>query len=288
MNFLFLILFGTILGNSDSLLVKQGEISGFNEAVSVTSDAKNNIYLLDKGSNELIKYFENLKEIKRIGRKGWGDGEFDSPTSIDGSSGLDIYVSDGNNQRIQRFDQNLGYLWSLYTWEENYDEYMKFRRPVSSVLVNSTNLYVIDSDNNRIVIFRRINNQSVPVQFFGAFGEGTSALGKPVKILKDNRYRIYIQDNNLKSIMIFDNFGNFITSLKHNSIISFSVNNDLTYILTKDGIYIYDADKSAYTDKIAVPEDVNINELRDILIVNKYNFYFLETTTLHHFILKKQ
>ena len=89
---ILLLILNFIFFSSDSLLVKDREITGFSNTVSVTTDSKGFLYALDNESNEIIKMNDKLVEIKRTGRQGWNTGEFDSPTYIDGSSGLDIFV----------------------------------------------------------------------------------------------------------------------------------------------------------------------------------------------------
>ena len=154
-----LLLFNLFINLPDSTLVKYTDYNGFANAVSMTTDGKGFIYILDNENNEVIKFDENLKEVKRTGRKGWNNGEFDSPTNIDGSSGLDIYVTDGINYRIQRFDLNLSFVSSLITNSETFDDKLKFNTPIASVILNSSDLYVIDGENKRIVYF---NSGSFP------------------------------------------------------------------------------------------------------------------------------
>jgi len=61
----------------DTSFAMQYEYQGFRNAVSIVSDVKGDIYVLDNGSNEIIKLSVNLTELKRTGKKGWGNGEFD-------------------------------------------------------------------------------------------------------------------------------------------------------------------------------------------------------------------
>ena len=117
----------------------------------MTMDGKGFIYVLDNEANEIIKFSSDLVFIKRVGKKGWDYGEFDNPTYIDGSSGLDIYVCDGKNFRVQRFDLNLTFISSLLTNTETFDNNLRFNNPVASVIMHSSELYVIDGDNPRIV-----------------------------------------------------------------------------------------------------------------------------------------
>jgi len=179
---IFLIIFNLLIFNQDTALVKGSEYSGLYNAISVTSDRRGFIYVLDNESNEIIKFDENLKEVKRIGRKGWNNGEFDSPTNIDGSSGLDIYVTDGVNYRIQRFDLNLSYISSLITNSSTFDEKLKFNTPVASIVLNMNALYVVDGENKRIVYYP---DGITPITYFGGFQSAQKPFVEPVKLMKD-------------------------------------------------------------------------------------------------------
>ena len=99
----------------------------------MTIDGKGNVYVLDNETNEIVKLSGDLS-FQKNRKKGWQNGEFDTPTYLDGSSGLDLYLCDGKNFRIQRFDLNLSYVSSLYTNTETFDNNLKFNRPISSVI----------------------------------------------------------------------------------------------------------------------------------------------------------
>ncbi len=269
---ILLLILNILFFSSDSLLVKEKEVAGFSNAVSITMDGLGSVYVLDSESNEIIKYNSSLEEIKRIGRKGWNNSEFDNPTYIDGSSGLDIIVSDGNNYRIQRFDLKLGYISSLYTNSETFLSEYKFNRPVATIIVNSNDLYVIDSDNNRVVTFPR---GFAPTTTFGDFRAGKGSLQEPVKILKDSENFLYIFDKKRNAIMKYDNFGNFIKSIKADDIKTFSLYNDNLYILNSNGIWLYNTEKNAFIEKKIISEDLNLDNITDLLIYNEKTYLVL-------------
>jgi len=269
---ILLLLLNILFFSSDSLLVKEKQVAGFSNAVSMTMDALGSVYVLDNESNEIIKFNSSLEEVKRIGRKGWNNSEFDNPTYIDGSSGLDIIVSDGNNYRIQRFDLKLGYISSLYTNSETFLPEYKFNRPVATIIVNSNDIYVIDSDNNRVVTFPR---GFVPTTAFGDFRAGKGSLQEPLKILKDSENFLYILDKKRNAIMKYDNFGNFMKTIKAEDIKTFSLYNDNLYILNSYGIWLYNTEKNAFIERKIINEDLNLDNVTDLLIYNEKNYLVL-------------
>lgn len=265
-------------GQSDTTLFIEKSEGKFDNAVSVTSDGKGFIYVLDSDNSEIIKYTSELKEIKRAGKKGWNYGEFFFPSHIDASNGTNIYVSDKLNSRVQTFDFNLGFVSALLTDTEIIEDKFKIRKPVCAVPVNSSDLYVVDGDNPKVVLF---SGSLVPVSYFGSYQSVSGALVNPVKIVIDSKNNIYIFDRHKKSVLRYDNFGTFITEFSSDDIISVTVYTNLIYILTKSGIITYDINKNAYQGKILLPAELNLKNLSDITVTESENIYILEKNKIH-------
>ena len=280
---IFLLILNLFFFGSDSTVEKKTEYSGFKNAVSVTTDGKGFIYVLDNESNEIVKFNDSLKEIKRTGRKGWSNGEFDSPTCIDGSSGLDIYVSDGGNYRIQRFDLNLSYVSSLVTNTSTFDEKLKFNTPVASVVLITNAMYVIDGENKRIVCY---SDGITPGYSFGGFQSAQKPFLNPVKLLKDGYNRLYVFDKKSNSLHQYDNFGNYIKSLESSIIKSISIYNNIIYIFTGSELIFYSVIKNAYIDKISLPADFNNLQITDMLVYSENKVLFLEKNKIKFYTLK--
>lgn len=253
----------------------------FKNAVSITTDGKGFIYVLDKDRNEISKLDSNLNLIKRSGDFGWKQGQFSNPTYIDGSSGLDILVSDPSNYRVQRLDLNLAFITELKTNTETFLPEFKFNTPTATLVVNSNDIYAIDYDNRRIVIFPKGTN---PNNSFGDFKTNKIPLTEPVKLLKDNNNYIYILDKGYKSIIKFDSFGNFLQKLSLNNIKTFSMYNNQLYILTEDNkITIFDPASNSYKEEISLSSSYDAKKITDILIYNTEKYFILEKNKLSFF-----
>jgi len=271
-----LLIFSLLLSNPDSSFFKKNELAGFKNAISITSDGKGYIYVLDNELNEISKIDDKLNIIKKSGKKGWNQGEFDTPTYIDGSSGLDLYVSDGKNYRVQRFDLNLSFVTSLITNTVTFDDKLKFDNPVASVNVNSSNLFVIDGDNKRVVIFQ---NGLTPLTSFGGFQSAETPFIKPIKILKDGNNLLYILDKMQNSVFVYDSFGNYIKTFNIQKLISISIYNNFLYFLTENEIILYDLYKKAYVNKIDITENFK-DVISDFLVYTDNEFLILEKNKL--------
>ena len=253
----------------------------FLNANSMTTDGKGNIYVLDNEANEVVKLSAELNLLKKVGRKGWNNGEFDTPTYIDGSSGLDIYVCDGKNFRIQRFDLNLSYISALITNLETFDNNFKFNTPISCVIVNSSDLYVVDGENNRIVKFL---SGTTPVLSFAGFQDVDGSLSKPGKILKDALNSIYVLDKDKNSLMQYDVFGNFVKPIKYDTLISFSIYKDNIYLLNSNlDIIRYDIKKQAFAERIRAFIDLKPENVKDFLVYDSEKFLILEKNKISYY-----
>ena len=253
----------------------------FLNANSITTDGKGNIYVLDNEANEVVKLSAELNLLKKVGRKGWNNGEFDTPTYIDGSSGLDIYVCDGKNFRIQRFDLNLSYISALITNLETFDNNFKFNTPISCVIVNSSDLYVVDGENNRIVKFL---SGTTPVLSFAGFQDVDGSLSKPGKILKDALNSIYVLDKDKNSLMQYDVFGNFVKPIKYDTLISFSIYKDNIYLLNSSlDIIRYDIKKQAFAERIRAFIDLKPENVKDFLVYDSEKFLILEKNKISYY-----
>ena len=274
---ILLLFLNFLIAGSDSLLVKSREVADFSNAVSVTTDGKENIYVLDAGTNQIVKFDNKFNYLKRNGKQGWDEGQFDSPTCIDGSSGLDIFVTDGKNKRVQRLDLELNPISILKTNLPDFTADYQFNTPVATLVLNSRELYVIDGDNNRIVIYKDGRN---PSGIFGDYSSGKGQLSRPVKILKDGKNFIYVLDKELKTIFRFDNLGNYINRLTIENLESFTISGNTLYMFNGKEILIYDLERNTVTDTKILPGKISKKKFRDILVLNSKKYLLLEKNTL--------
>lgn len=277
---LFVLLISLFSFGSDSLLIPEKEVKVFTNAVSVAIDGKENVYVLDAGMNQIVKFDKDLKYLKRNGKQGWGEGQFDSPTHIDGSSGLDIFVSDGKNKRVLRLDLELNQISSLYTGLVDFPSDLQFNTPVATLVLNSRELYVIDGDNNRIIVYK---DGRSPSSIFGDYTSGKGQLSRPVKMVKDAENNIYVLDKESGSIFRFDNLGNYVNKVELSGLESFTIFGNTMYVLKSDEIILYDLNKRSITGVKKIPGKNSKKKFRDILILNNKKYLLLSKNALSLF-----
>jgi DNA-binding beta-propeller fold protein YncE len=173
----------------------------FRDAASFYINSAGFIYVSDTGSDEIYK-LDTLGNLnKEIGGYGWDDESFDDPVDVFATP-LNVYISDKNNHRIQRFDKDLNFISQLSA-RENIPLNEQFGYPLGCVTSTQGDLFILDSENKRIIKFDLFGNF---IQNFGGYEAGEFMLNSPKKIAISGNNNIYVLDES--NIKIFDQFGN--------------------------------------------------------------------------------
>ena len=175
-----------------------GQVTKFDVSIS------GKIYGIDQNENRLFRLSKNGKVEKWIGGFGWQKEQFDTPSDI-WVTGLDIFVSDKNNHRIQRFDMDLNYISTLEGDNELAD--MEFEYPSSVAQSQRGNVYVADPVNGKVVKF---SGDGEFLLEFGGIGYGRGRLIEPVSISVNQNEKTLIVDIGKNQILEYDEFGNFL------------------------------------------------------------------------------
>ena len=176
------------------------QIGKFKNASSFTYSSAGFIYVTDAGTDEVYKLDTLGNELKSAGGYGWDAGLFDVPSGIFANP-LSVYVCDKNNHRVERFDKDLNYIWLLTTRNsDTTDE--RFGYPLGCTISQQGDLYILDSENKRIVKFDFSGNFALN---FGGYNAGAYSLSNPQGIAISNSNNIYVTDG--KQIVIFDQYG---------------------------------------------------------------------------------
>lgn len=179
----------------------ENKIGHFVNASSFYINPAGFIYVSDINTNEItaIDTLGNL--LRKIGGYGWSESAFDSPADVFADA-LKVFIADKNNHRIQRFDKNLNYNFQIFTRNSDV-EAERFGYPLSAVMSNQGDVFILDSENSRIVKLDIFGNF---LQNFGGYDYGNYALQKPVQLAVSTQNNIFVIDGD--QIIMFDQYGN--------------------------------------------------------------------------------
>lgn len=173
----------------------------FENASSFYITANGLIYISDSGTDEVVMLDTLGKTYGTFGGYGWNENSFDDPVDLYADP-LSIYIADKNNHAIKRFDRNLNYISSLYKRESN-NTNEQFGYPFSCATSNQGDLFLIDSENKRIMKFDIFGNF---IASFGGMDAGIYQLNKPLQLALSSSNSVFTIDKN--SLVCFDNYGN--------------------------------------------------------------------------------
>ncbi len=202
--FLFLIFSAFIFSQSYSF---ENEIGKFNNASSFYITSAGIIYVTDSGTDEIYKLDTLGNVLKSAGGYGWGEDQFDNPVDVFANP-LSVYACDKNNHRVERFDKDLNFVSFLYTRNSDTTG-ERFGYPLSCALSQQGDLYILDSENKRIVKFDMFGNYE---QNFGGYDAGSYSLDNPVQLAVAGNNNIFVIDG--KYITVFDQYGNGVSKIE--------------------------------------------------------------------------
>jgi len=204
----------------------------FKNASSFYVNAAGFIYVTDTNTDEVYALDTLGNLMLKIGGFGWRESAFDDPVDVYADA-LKLYVSDKNNNRIQRFDKNMNFNFQIYT-KDSANEAERFGYPLSAVMSNQGDVFILDSDNTRIVQFDIFGNF---IRNFGGYDYGDFALQNPRQLAVSRTNNIFVIDGN--EILIFDQYGNSITKVSGlENFISIRIIFDWMTLSTDEKIFV--------------------------------------------------
>jgi DNA-binding beta-propeller fold protein YncE len=206
----------------------------------IDGDVYGNIYVLDGERNTLRLYDREGNLRREIGGTGWENDQFDRPSGIWARNGIDVFVADFGNHRIQRFDRSLAYV-STFSTRDNANPDERFGYPSDVTLSRLGELFVCDTENSRIV---KVDAQNKVERSFGGFGGGKGRLTSPSRLDAGARDAIYVMDRH--RVAVFDAFGNFLHDLLPGVILHpDALYADPDCVLVADGgtLYMFDGEE---------------------------------------------
>lgn len=170
-------------------------------------DPEGQVYVVDSGNHRLVKFDVSGNLLQSVGGFGWEREQFDRPLDVTVKTGLDLFIADYNNERIERYDLKLNYISSFYS-NNSLPATRQFGFPSSVDISRHGEIFIVDNENNRIL---KLNAEGQPDLSFGDFNWGEGQLLRPVSIDVSATDQVYVSDQQANEVVVFDYYGNFIT-----------------------------------------------------------------------------
>lgn len=179
----------------------------FKNATSFYINSTGVVFITDNITDEVYQLDTLGNLLNFIGGYGWEINAFDDPVDIFADP-LRVFVTDKNNHRIQRFDKNLNFIFQFYSRESEIEE-ERFGYPLGAILSNLGDVYILDSENTRILKFDLFGNF---IQKIGGYDYGSFSLSNPKQLAVSMQNEIYVIDGNY--IYIYDNYGTGLNEIE--------------------------------------------------------------------------
>lgn len=202
----FLVLFLTSFRLPPSL-VEQFSFGKFSNAKGISLDPAGSIYVADTGDDLLLRFNSSGDSTGEVGGYGQGALQFDMPYDVCATNGVEIYVADYNNNRIELFDRTLANVATLSTNQSN-DDSKRFGFPSGVAVSRLGDLFICDNENVRVL---KVNTFSTVERTFGGYGEGAGTLTMPRQVAIGPNDDVFVSDKG--RVAVYDNFGNYLRSI---------------------------------------------------------------------------
>ena len=170
---------------------QQGSGDGeFDMPWGIGLDGDNNVYIADWRNDRIQKFAPDGSFLMAFGESGSEDGQFNRPADVAVDKEGLIYVADWRNDRVQVFDAEGRFIteiigdatlskWGITKLDANPDMKMQrdiaqglerekfLRGPMGVVVDDQDQVFIVDSQRNRIQIYRKI-----PPFFVGLYDGG--------------------------------------------------------------------------------------------------------------------
>jgi ABC-type Fe3+ transport system permease subunit/DNA-binding beta-propeller fold protein YncE len=158
-----------------------------------------NLYIADTHYARVMVYTPDGKLLRQWGSLGKGPGQFIFVTDVAFDAAGNIYVSEyGDNDRIQVFDPTAGRVLRVIGSFGQRDG--QFSRP-QSMVIDGNLLYVTDSSNHRIAVFK---TDGTFVRNIGSIGSNLGQFRFPYGLTMDAKGRLVVTEFGNNRVQLID------------------------------------------------------------------------------------
>ena len=179
----------------------------FESPIGIAADASGNVYVVDHDNNRVEKFHVqqsggswDVQLVTTWGGTGSGNGQFDAPYGLTLDANGNVWVADGRNHRLQKFDPNGKFLSSFGTYGTgngqfvtptwvNFDSSGAFY--VAETNTDPQDTSAPDLQDQRI---QKFNADGTFALKWGSYGEAGGQFRLPFDVVVDNAGYAYVSD----------------------------------------------------------------------------------------------
>ena len=176
----------------------------FQDPNGLAVDKEDHLFISDGGLDCVYKLDKDGNQLKVIGRRGTGIGQFNDPRSV-AVIGEHVFVCDRDNHRIQVFSRELEFVTIIGSRGTGNRQ---FQHVCDISQDEAGNLYVCDWNNHRIQV---LNSEGEFLYSFGTKGKGKGQLDRPAGVCVSDQF-VYVSEFANDRVSVFDRKGHFVAS----------------------------------------------------------------------------
>jgi len=274
---------GMVKGLKPVRIIGEGKLgsSSLYLPTGIVIDLLGNIFITDTGNDRVVKCDNEGRFLAEIGGFGWEDGEFNRPTYIATDNGLNVYVVDAQNSRIQIFDHNLNFVSTIEIKEEG--DHSGLGLPEGIAITSSGEILVSDMEADLLV---KLNSFFEYERSFGGFESIGGGLRDPVGVFVNPDGNVYVADSQNDRVTVYDPFGSFVKSFGEKILErprGVTVGQDqLVYVANtdKNSLAIFDPDGNLVSEygnrgsgmvNLSRPTDLKLGKENKLFVVDSGN-----------------
>jgi DNA-binding beta-propeller fold protein YncE len=203
----------TVAYRFEAVLGRKGNGEGeFLGPEGIAVDPVGNLYVADTGNDRVQKLNPDGAYVEEVGTFGWDEGQFNRPVDVaTNRGGLEIYVADSRNNRIQVFSPHFRVLGQL--GGRNVEGPLRLGTLGGISVSDIGEIVVTDTDVDQVF---QIDTYSLTDRSYGGQGYGAGRVRLPAGVAAGER--VYVCDTKNDRIAVFDRFGGFKQSLGEGSL----------------------------------------------------------------------
>ena len=183
---------GTI-GNTDGQL---------NSPKSILAE-KSLVHVSDAGNSRIVTFDNDGNFIRTWGNSGINYQSVQNPTDIAVDDFGIYYVSDGNQNKIIKFNTNgtyVGEINSILTASAKFSS-------IESITTHDDDVFLLSSTNNRILNF---HSEGGFLKSFGTTGDGDKQLQNPTSLEFADDNNLYVADSKNNRVLVLNTAGEYV------------------------------------------------------------------------------